>query len=97
MTCRHPIASPEGDLSNWLVPVPTNAGIHLTAPCKKPIDMDLLLLRLMRRGDVGVYSIDPFFSSTRRQQGFMFGSSAIDSQDIDPSLGRFRDVLQQMG
>lgn len=90
----------DGDLSNWLAPVPANAGIHLTALCKRPIDMDLLL-RLMRRVDVGVYSIDPFFGSTQkqqgRQQGLMFGFGAIESQDIDPSLDRLRDVLQQMG
>lgn len=59
-----------------------------------------LLLRLMRRVDVGVYSIDPFFASTQkqqgRQQGLLFGFGAIDSQDIDPSLDRLRDVLQQM-
>lgn len=86
----------DGDLSNWLAPVPANAGIHLTALCKRPIDMDLLL-RLMRRVDVGVYSIDPFFSSIKRQQGLMFGFGAINSQDIAPSLDRLRDVLQQMG
>lgn len=85
-----------GDLSTWLSPVPANAGIHLSALCRRPIDMDLLL-RLMRRVDVGVYSIDPFFSSTKRQQGLMFGFGAIHSQDIAPSLDRLRDVLQQMG
>lgn len=90
----------DGDLSSWLAPVPANAGIHLTALCKRPTDMDLLL-RLMRRVDVGVYSIDPFFGSTQkqqgRQQGLLFGFGAIESQDIDPSLDRLRDVLQQMG
>ena len=86
----------DGDLSNWLTPVPANAGIHLTALCKSPIDMDLLL-RLMRRVDVGVYSIDPFFASAAGQQGLMFGLGAISSEDIPPSLDRLRDVLQQMG
>ncbi len=89
----------DGDLSDWLAPVPATAGIHLTALFRSTVDMDLLL-RLMRRVDVGVYGIDPFYgcaSSAKRQQGLMFGFGAIESQDIAPSLDRLRDVLQQMG
>jgi GntR family transcriptional regulator/MocR family aminotransferase len=85
----------EGDLSPWFELVPATAGIHLAALCRKPVDMEMLL-RLARRVDVGLYSLEPFFHFDAPRQGLIFGYGAIDSGDIDPSLDRLRDILLQM-
>jgi GntR family transcriptional regulator/MocR family aminotransferase len=41
-----------GDLAPWFEPVPTQAGFHLAALARRPLDMDMLL-KLARRVDVG--------------------------------------------
>lgn len=85
----------DGDLSPWFELVPATAGIHLAALCRRPIDMDMLL-RLARRVDVGLYSLDGFHHASPVRQGLMMGYGAIETDDIDPSLDRLRDILAQM-
>ena len=86
----------DGDLSPWFERVPATAGIHLAALARKPIDMDTLL-RLARRVDVGLYPLEVFSYFAAPRQGLMLGYGAIDTDDIDPSLDRVRDILLQMG
>jgi len=85
----------EGDLAPWFELVPATAGIHLAALCRRPIDMDMLL-RLARRVDVGLYGLDAFHHFGPVRQGLMMGYGVIDTEDIDPSLDRVRDILVQM-
>lgn len=85
-----------GDLSRWFELVPATAGFHLAALCKQPIDMKLLL-NLARRVDVGLYPLDVFYHFTPPRQGLMLGYGAIDAADIDLSLDRVRDILQEIG
>ncbi|WP_394787742.1 PLP-dependent aminotransferase family protein [Rhodoferax sp.] len=84
------------DLAPWLECVPANAGFHLAALCRQPIDMDMLL-RLARRVDVGLYALDGFYHFSPPRPGLILGYGAIETADIDPSLDRVRDILQQMG
>ena len=86
----------DGDLSPWFEGVPATAGIHMAALCRKPTDMDTLL-RLARRVDVGLYPLEVFSHFAAPRQGLMLGYGAIDTDDIDPSLDRVRDLLLQMG
>ncbi|VTU28088.1 HTH-type transcriptional regulatory protein GabR [Variovorax sp. SRS16] len=85
----------DGDLSPWFERVPATAGIHMTALCRRPIDMDMLL-RLARRVDVGLYTLEGFHHFGPARQGLMVGYGAIERADIDPSLDRVRDILLQM-
>lgn len=55
-----------------------------------------MLLRLARRVDVGLYALDGFYHFGEARPGLMLGYGAIASADIDPSLDRLRDILQQM-
>ncbi|MDI1238751.1 MAG: PLP-dependent aminotransferase family protein [Polaromonas sp.] len=84
------------ELSAWFDLVPASAGIHMAALAKRPIDMDTLL-KLARRVDVGLYTLEGFYHDCVPLQGLMLGYGAIDSADIDPSLDRLRDILTQMG
>ncbi|MGJ7510822.1 PLP-dependent aminotransferase family protein [Variovorax sp. GT1P44] len=86
----------EGDLSPWFELVPATAGFHLAALCRRDLDMDMLL-RLARRVDVGLYTLDGFYHFSPARQGLMMGYGAIETEDIDPSLDRLRDILLQMG
>jgi GntR family transcriptional regulator/MocR family aminotransferase len=85
-----------GDLAPWFELVPATAGIHLAVLSRRPIDMDMLL-RLARRVDVGLYGLEGFYLSEPARQGLMLGYGVIDTDDIDPSLDRLRDILVEMG
>ncbi|APW35821.1 DNA-binding protein [Rhodoferax koreense] len=84
------------DLAPWLELVPTQAGFHMAALARRTLDMDMLL-KLTRRVDVGLYSIDGFYHFSPPRQGLMLGFGVIATEDIDTSLDRLRDILQQMG
>lgn len=84
-----------GDLAPWLEPVPFNAGFHMTALLRVPMEIDLVL-RTARRVEVGLYSIECFYHDTPSQNGLFFGFGAIDTIDIDVALGRVKDVLTQL-
>ncbi|MEO5794423.1 MAG: PLP-dependent aminotransferase family protein [Rhodoferax sp.] len=85
----------QGDLSPWFELVPATAGFHLAALCKQAIDMKLLLT-LARRVDVGLYPLDVFYHFAPPRQGLILGYGAIDAADIDTSLNRVRDILQEI-
>lgn len=89
------IARFTGDLSAWFELIPATAGIHIAALCRREIDMDTLF-RLARRADVGLYGLDVFYHFSPARQGLMLGFGTIETADIDPSLDRLRDILQQM-
>ncbi|WP_411882715.1 PLP-dependent aminotransferase family protein [Polaromonas sp. YR568] len=84
-----------GDLSPWFELIPATTGIHLAALCRRELDMDMLL-RLARRAEVGLYGLDVFYHFTPVRQGLMLGYGVIETADIDPSLDRVRDILEQM-
>lgn len=83
------------DLAPWFEPVPTAAGLHLTALLRRDIDL-ALLCRLARRVDVGLYPIDGFYRQLAPRQGLLFGFGAIDTIDIDAALDRVRQILEEL-
>ncbi len=84
-----------GDLAPWFELVPALAGFHAAAMCRQEMDMDTVL-RLARRMEVGLYGIADFYHFSPPRQGLMLGYGGIAAEDIDPSLDRLRDVLQQV-
>lgn len=84
-----------GDLSPWLEPVPIEAGFHMAALLRRPVDVPLLL-RMARRMDVGLYSTEGFYAETPPVPALFFGFGAIDTLDIDEALNRVRQVLEEL-
>lgn len=82
------------DLAPWLDAIPFTAGFHMSALLREPMDVDLLL-RLSRRLDVGLYSIEPFYHGQASRSGLFFGFGAIDTIDLETALDRVRDALVQ--
>lgn len=79
-------------LAPWFELLPAEAGFHVAARCRQPLDMEQLL-RLARRADVGLYRLAPFYCDHPPQDGLMLGYGAIDTLDSDPALLRLRDIL----
>ena len=84
-----------GDLAPWFEAVPVQAGFHMAAMARRPIDMDMLI-KLARRVDLGLYSLEGFYASSPPRQGLMLGYGLIDTEHIDPALDRLRDILAQL-
>lgn len=84
-----------GDLSPWLEPIPVTAGFHMTALLRRPVDLPLLL-RLARRVEVGLYSNDGFYFDTPPTPALFFGFGSIETLDIDESLDRVRQILEEL-
>ena len=85
-----------GDLSPWFEAVPSVAGFHLAALCKGAVNIPLLI-ELARQVEVGLYPLDVFFHEAPVRCGLIIGFGAIETLDIDPSLDKVRDILQQIG
>ncbi|MFZ6644573.1 PLP-dependent aminotransferase family protein [Undibacterium sp. TJN25] len=85
----------QGDLAEWFEIVPSVAGFHLAALCRKEVDIDMLI-KLARRVGVGLYPLGGFYHFSPVQQGLILGFGGIETLDIDFSLDLVRDILQQM-
>jgi GntR family transcriptional regulator / MocR family aminotransferase len=80
--------------SDWLHPVASAAGLHLTALADASVDLDAFVERARRR-DVGVSSLRRFASDSRAkklQQGLAFGYGALDEKGIAEGLSRLRKL-----
>ena len=78
-----------GDFGRWLEPVPSIAGLHLSALTSASVDVPALI-ELARRHDVGIASLRPFYAGTPARQGFAFGYGAIDERSILDACARLR-------
>jgi GntR family transcriptional regulator/MocR family aminotransferase len=79
------------DFHRWLEPIPSQAGLHVTAFAKVPVDIDAIV-SLARERDVGVYSLGHYYTTQPARRGLIFGYGAIDEQDIDEGLARLRRI-----
>ncbi|HTD05892.1 PLP-dependent aminotransferase family protein [Undibacterium sp.] len=84
------------DLAEWFEVIPSVAGFHLAALCKRKLDIPLLI-KLARQVGVGLYPLDGFYHFSEPRQGLMLGFGSIEALDIDFSLDLVRNILQQMG
>jgi len=78
--------------SRWLQPVPSSAGLHLTAFAKMPLDANELAKRA-RELDVGVHPLTPFYLGKPTRAGIALGYGAIEEPAIIEGLARLRRVL----
>jgi GntR family transcriptional regulator/MocR family aminotransferase len=67
--------------SRWLEPIPSVAGLHLSAYATDSVDVDALA-EVARRHDVGVSPIRNFWFGPPARQGLAFGYGAIDERSI---------------
>jgi GntR family transcriptional regulator/MocR family aminotransferase len=69
----------------WLEPLPSSAGLHITAFTHPSIDANALEARARERG-VGVRSLSSFYVKKPERAGLAFGLGLIAERDIVPAL-----------
>ena len=80
--------------SRWLAPLPSHAGLHVTADLPMGFDVEELVLRASEAG-VGVYSITPFYRRSARP-GLIFGYGTCSVADIVEGVRRVGGILRSM-
>jgi len=79
-------------LAQWLEPVPSVAGLHLTALARTEVDFTALVESAYQQ-EVSVYPVDRYRLGRSRISGLAFGYGALESEDIVLALGRLREIL----
>jgi GntR family transcriptional regulator/MocR family aminotransferase len=77
-----------------LEPLPSHAGLHVSAWLPRRFDADELIARAYEAG-VGLYSIAPFYAG-RARPGLMFGYGACGIEDIEEGVRRLRGIFDSM-
>jgi GntR family transcriptional regulator/MocR family aminotransferase len=80
--------------SSWLQPLPSAAGLHLTALADASLDVDALVERARQR-DVGITSLGRFHYGKPGKPGIVFGYGMLDRRDIPEALSRLRTVISR--
>jgi len=73
--------------SRWIEPIPSVAGLHLSAYANDSVDA-AALADIARQNDVGVSPIRNFYFGTPARQGLAFGYGAIDERSIVEACAR---------
>ena len=80
--------------SRWLEPVPSVAGLHLTALAKGAVDIPAVVAGARERG-VGLFSVDRFRVGRPGANGLVFAYGGLDEAAIEEALARLRRVFRK--
>jgi GntR family transcriptional regulator/MocR family aminotransferase len=80
-----------GAFSAWLVPVPSIAGLHLSALASPAADVPTLI-DLARRHDIGMFALRGLYTGAPARHGFAFGYGAIDERAIGEAFARLGTI-----
>jgi GntR family transcriptional regulator / MocR family aminotransferase len=87
-----------GELAPWLTPVPSAAGLHVSALSAGPTSEELRQVTRDLRGEgVAVVPLSSFAVGPRPRAGLVIGYGSIARPDIEPGLTRIRDALRRSG
>ncbi len=84
----------ERELAPWLEPIPSEAGMHLSARIRHRSGAAALIAKA-RRYAAGVASHDDYAMEAVIPPALTFGYGTIDAKDIRPALVRLRTALQR--
>jgi GntR family transcriptional regulator/MocR family aminotransferase len=84
------------DLSRWLEPIPSAAGLHIAAALRKPLSDTSIEAASIRQG-IGVRALSAFASRRSSPSGLAFGFGAINDADIAGGIAALRRLLTSAG
>jgi GntR family transcriptional regulator/MocR family aminotransferase len=86
------LRSLHSDLGRWLVPLPSVAGLHVTARLQQTCDEASVIAHAKRLG-VRVGALRPYYAGRPSMGGLVFGFGNIDETAIAEGLARLRQAL----
>jgi GntR family transcriptional regulator/MocR family aminotransferase len=84
------------DFQRWLQPLPSEAGLHLSATAAASIDPAIVAERARELG-IGIYPLRNFQFGSAAHSGFAFGYGAIETAMIVDALERLRPLFERGG
>ena len=81
------------ELSPWLQPIPSEAGLHLAARIRDPAQAERIIAKV-RQHVPGAQSIAEYAASPPEQPAVVFGYGVIDEEAIGPALKQLRRALE---
>ena len=84
------------ELSPWLEPIPSEAGLHLAARIRDPAQAERIVAKA-RQHVPGCLSTTDYAMSLPATPALVFGFSVIDEEAIAPALRRLREALEGAG
>jgi GntR family transcriptional regulator/MocR family aminotransferase len=82
------------DFEEWLEPVESAYGMHVTAISNGVVDVDALSRELVRR-NVHVRSLSRYYLGAARQAGLVFGFGMIDPPAIRTAMEMIREAMAE--
>ena len=83
------------DLSTWLEPIPSAAGLHVAAALKVPLNDKAVVAAALSQG-IGVRALSAFSSQRASPNGLAFGFGAITDSEIAEGLVSLRRVVASL-
>jgi GntR family transcriptional regulator / MocR family aminotransferase len=83
-------------LSDWLTPLPSFYGMHLTALARRSIDLEAVSQALVAQG-VGIHTLDRYHLNRTSHSGLVLGYGAAESRDIVQGVALLRRVFKGRG
>jgi GntR family transcriptional regulator/MocR family aminotransferase len=87
------LESVRDQLGEWLTPVPSFYGMHVTAVAHAAVDFERVAVE-MRRQNVTIHSLSPYYAGPETRQGFVFGYGTADLNEIGTGIARLRKALR---
>jgi GntR family transcriptional regulator/MocR family aminotransferase len=75
----------------WLEPIPSIAGLHLSAFASPAADVPARM-EVARRHDIGMFALRGLYTGAPARHGFAFGYGAIDERAIAEAFTRLRKI-----
>lgn len=82
-------------LAPWFELIPAEAGFHMVADCRQPLDIPALIAASAQAG-VGLYPLSAFYAQPQSRNGLFLGYGAVDTDSIEPALLTVRDILRRI-
>jgi GntR family transcriptional regulator/MocR family aminotransferase len=80
------------DFSDWLEPIPSLYGMHVSAWARDGVDLDAIVQVLADRS-VKIHTLGRYHLKPSPRQGLVFGYGAVDLPEIERGLGSLKEVL----
>lgn len=83
-------------LSDWLTPLPSFYGMHLTALARRSVDLEAVAQALVAQG-VGIHTLDRYHINRKSNSGLVLGYGAAESRDIVQGVALLRRAFKGSG
>jgi GntR family transcriptional regulator/MocR family aminotransferase len=80
------------DLGEWLAPIPSAYGMHISADARMPLDLEQATQTLLQ-SNVKLHSFSRYFLGRESRTGLIFGFGSVDPGAIDRGLSALRKAL----